>query len=195
MNSFNFVDKMCLSIMAGILIGMACLANLLYGGVLGAFLFAFGLSAIIYFKFYLYTGAIGNVVSETGPGIMELLIILIGNFLGIILFAVVSGYAGTMVAAGAIVAKYAEMGFWRLLGLSIFCGICVYIAVTGERNIIKIILCVMMFVLCGFPHCIAAFGYILLAPGGFAQSWVIVPMILGNSIGAILTRICNWKEK
>lgn len=64
MNNFNFADKICLSIMAGILIGMACLANLLYGGVLGAFLFAFGFSTIIYFKFYLYTGAIGNVVSE-----------------------------------------------------------------------------------------------------------------------------------
>lgn len=63
----SFVDKMCLSIMAGVLIGMACLANLLYG----AFLFAFGFSAIIYFKFYLYTGAIGNIVSEMGPGIIK----------------------------------------------------------------------------------------------------------------------------
>lgn len=60
MNNFNFADKMCLSVMAGVLIGMACLANLLYG----AFLFVFGLSAIIYFKFYLYTGTIGNIVSE-----------------------------------------------------------------------------------------------------------------------------------
>lgn len=63
----SFIDKMCLSIMAGILIGMACLANLLYGGVLGTFLFAFGLSTIIYFKFYLYTGAI----SKMGPGIIK----------------------------------------------------------------------------------------------------------------------------
>lgn len=71
MNNFNFADKMCLSVMAGVLIGMACLANLLYGGVLGAFLFAFGLSIIIYFKFHLYTGAIGNVVSKMGPRIIK----------------------------------------------------------------------------------------------------------------------------
>lgn len=63
----NFVDKMCLSIMVGILIGMACLANLLYGGVLGIF----WLSVIIYFKFCLHTGAIGNVVSKIGPGIIK----------------------------------------------------------------------------------------------------------------------------
>lgn len=184
------LEDFCLSIMAGILIGIACYANLLYGGVLGAFLFSFGLIVIVYFKFYLYTGAIGKVLDDNGPKVWELVIFWIGNFLGICFFAVAAGSAIVSTAAVLIVEKYAALGFLRLFGLSIFCGMAVFFAVTGEKNIFKIALCVMIFVLCGFPHCIATMGYIIFANGAWPHFWILIPITIGNSAGALLARLC-----
>lgn len=66
MEFFGYTIK---AILAGMVIAVSCYANLLLGGVLGAFIFAFGLTSVIFFKLNLFTGAVGKVFWDNGPKI------------------------------------------------------------------------------------------------------------------------------
>jgi formate/nitrite transporter FocA (FNT family) len=55
-----------------------------------------------------------------------------------------------------VIERYNSMSFWWLFALSVPCGLLVYLGVTaGRENIVLLILCVIAFVIGGFPHCIA----------------------------------------
>ena len=87
--------------------------------------------------------------------------------------------------------------------LAIFCGILMYLAVNnfkkGEDNIIKylsIFICVVVFILCGFEHCVANMFYISVGEAWSLKAIIsMVVMILGNSIGSILMAVFNNKIK
>lgn len=78
-----------------------------------------------------------------------------------------------------------------------------YIAVNNfkkrEDSIIKylsIFICVVVFILCGFEHCIANMYYISLAKAWSSKSAIsMVFMIFGNSFGAIIMSLFNNKIK
>jgi hypothetical protein len=55
---------MKLAILAGFLIGMGAIINLSVGGIYGALLFAFGLMTIVSFKYNLFTGKAGLLVTK-----------------------------------------------------------------------------------------------------------------------------------
>lgn len=84
-----------------------------------------------------------------------------------------------------------------------FCGILMYIAVNNlkkrEDSIIKylsIFICVVVFILCGFEHCIANMYYISLAKvWSFKFAISMLFMILGNSFGEIIMSLFNNKIK
>ena len=78
--------------------------------------------------------------------------------------------------------------------LSMFCGMLIYIAVNCYKKInteigkyFPIFLCVMVFILCGFEHCVANMLYFTVAQ---AWSWntllYVLVMVLGNSVGSII---------
>ena len=87
--------------------------------------------------------------------------------------------------------------------LAMFCGMLMYIAVNnykkGEDSIIKylsIIICVIVFILCGFEHCIANMYYISLAKVWSLKAILIMlVMIFGNSIGSIVIALFNNRIK
>lgn len=70
-----------MSILAGIMISIACAAYLSVGGVVGALFFATGLLGILFYQMKLFTGKAGLLV-DGGITLANLGIIWLGNFIG-----------------------------------------------------------------------------------------------------------------
>ena len=68
------------AILAGICIGIAGFGNLAIGGIAGPVVFAFGLCAVVNYKFKLFTGTAGFIQEPAELG--TLCLILLGNILG-----------------------------------------------------------------------------------------------------------------
>ena len=192
------------AIFAGLFIGIAgtvCMA--VPNPVMGAFLFGFGLLTIVIYGFKLYTGAIGYLAVQgknTPRYLLELFLIWTGNLAGC--FAVgqlvrqTRSFPGFAERVSAVCAAKAGDSVTSWLILSFFCGILMYTAVeTFKRKdeldaVVRVpvlFLCVAIFILSGFEHCIANMYYFSAAD---AWSWkalgAIGVMTLGNSLGGML---------
>ena len=192
------------AVLAGIFIGMAGNVFLsVENRVVGAFLFGFGLLTIVCCGFKLYTGAIGYLVNQKGNApryVLDLCFIWAGNFIGTNLVGLAVRHAriGSAVAARAEALcriKLADtLPSWLIL--SFFCGILMYLAVETFRRkddyapvlrIVVLFLCVAIFILSGFEHCVANMFYFAAAGLWNADSLVaILVMTLGNSLGGML---------
>ncbi|MBQ9787287.1 MAG: formate/nitrite transporter family protein [Lentisphaeria bacterium] len=191
------------ALFAGIFIGIAGTVYLSSANsVTGAFLFGFGLLTIVCFSLKLYTGAIGYLAAQGKnffPYLWELLLIWLGNLAG----CAAVGYAirATRVLGG-IEEKVAGIVRLKVLDspaslliLSIFCGILMFTAVDAFRNEklpsvcrpVMVFLCVMVFILSGFEHCIANMYYFSVADAWNGHTFMLILlMTLGNSIGGNL---------
>ena len=70
---------------------------------------------------------------------------------------------------------------------SVGCGAMMFIAVNGynkTKNVLMVIMPVMVFILCGFDHCIANFGYMAMENQFF--SWRLPVWIVGNTVGSMM---------
>lgn len=194
-------------IYAGIMIGIGGTIYLsIANQVVGAILFAIGLLTICVYKMNLYTGMIGYILENKFGYLKTLIFTLLGNLLGTIITALL--ILNTRIANISIIAREMAIikisdNYLSIFILSVFCGILMYIAVNnfkkGEDSIIKylsIFICVVVFILCGFEHCIANMYYISLAKAwSFKSAISMLFMILGNSFGAIIMSLCNNKIK
>ena len=165
---------------------MIALSSYIYlqvGGVIGAFLFSIGLLTILNMNFKLYTGAIGYVKGDKQE-IKEMIIILIGNFIGSCLLLLFPH-----AAAASLVASKLALPLSLVLIKAIVCGIFMYVAVDCFCNssTYMVPLCVAGFILFGGEHCIADLCYFI-ASGTFDISMPIffVVALIGNSVGAII---------
>lgn len=190
------------SILAGICIGIAGLGFLALGGIAGAVLFAFGLITVVCYKLKLYTGTAGFIVKgEVGT----LLLILIGNIVGCLLVALLARVSPMDLqgAAKKILAGRLAIGPVRAGLLAIGCGFLMTTAVTFARRNqwLPLLFAVPMFILCGFPHCIADAFYYLTVPFSFIKEniWSVlllyVCLVIGNFIGCNLYRIIMFGEE
>lgn len=187
------------SILAGIMIGIGGTIYLsLDNKIVGAFLFAIGLFIIVTKGLNLYTGKIGYVFNNKPKYIIELLITLIGNFIGTYLVGLSLRFTRVYSTIGAKATNLCMIKlddtFISILLLSIFCGILMYLAVNGYKvmedsfgKYAGVFLGVAVFILCGFEHCVANMYYFSVANmwswKAFGYLWI---MILGNSIGGVL---------
>ena len=178
------------SILAGICIGIAGFGFLALGGIAGAVLFAFGLITVVCYKLKLYTGTAGFIVKgEAG----KLLIILLGNIVGCLMVALLARVSPMDLqgAAQKILAGRLSIGPVRAGLLAIGCGFLMTTAVTFARRgqWLPLLFAVPMFILCGFPHCIADAFYYLTVPFSFIMEnfWSVlllyVCLVIGNFIG------------
>lgn len=75
---------------------------------------------------------------------------------------------------------------WILLIYGFMCGILMLVAVHSKNEFV-IILCIMVFILSGYEHCIANSIYIIVD-----FSWInflkFLSVVIGNTFGAILAR-------
>lgn len=77
---------MILSILAGIAISVGCILYLTIGGIAGAILFCVGLSTILIFKWNLFTGKAGLLITQE-ISVVKLSEIWLGNLIGTALTA------------------------------------------------------------------------------------------------------------
>ena len=192
------------AVLAGIFIGLAGTVYLsVPNKFAGAFLFGFGLLTIVCYGFKLYTGAIGYLVNQgrkTGSYAVMLAIIWAGNWIGTWLVgsALRCSRVGSELsrkAASLCSAKVAD-DWISLLVLGFFCGLLMYLAVESFRRkneiptpgpVLMVFLCVMIFILSGFEHCIADMFYFSAAGAWNAESLKTILIITaGNSLGGFL---------
>ena len=191
------------AVLAGVFIGIAgtvCLS--VKNPVTGALFFGFGLLSIVVFGFKLYTGAIGYLSVQgknTFAYLWDLLLIWAGNFAGCYLVAF--GVQNSRQLLN-IIEKSAALCDVKLSDsplsifiLAIFCGMLMFTAVECFKRenvapVVKVVilfLCVSVFILSGFEHCIANMYYFSLASVWQCKTfiWLLI-MTAGNSIGGML---------
>lgn len=195
----TIIKTLILSFLAGILISIGGTVFLsTESKYLGAFLFAIGLFFIVECGFKLYTGAIGYLLSNDKENNIMLIFILIGNLLGTLFTSLILHFTRIFDAISTKAKTMVDIklndNIISILILSIMCGILIYLGVDTYKKsnnnfskVLAIILCVWVFIISGFEHCIANMFYISIADMWSlkAVSYVLI-MVIGNSLGGIL---------
>lgn len=175
--------------MAGICISIGCIANISCDNrYIGAILFSFGLLAVCTFGYDLFTGKVCYL-----DNLADLALILLGNFLGSALTAVIF--------SGCFANKYQEKitaicetklnePIVSIFLLGILCNIMIYFAVEGykSKQVLLLIGGVSIFVLCGFEHCVAnafyiTYGSLIVRLSPVKIIVFFICNILGNIVG------------
>lgn len=192
------------SVLAGIMIGIGGTIYLsIDNNVVGASLFGIGLFMIVIYGFNLYTGKIGYLVDNFNFKYIKMLVItLIGNFIGTFFVGYILKftriYSLIHDKAKLLVNVKLDDSLISILILAFFCGILMYLAVNTykeNKDISKylgVFLGVIVFILCGFEHCIANMYYFSVANIWNLNTLLyLLIMILGNSLGGMLIPLCN----
>lgn len=207
----QFFEIFRLGILAGFTIGIAGFGYLALGGLAGAVLFAFGLATVVNYSLKLYTGAMGFF--KTREDICNLLPTILGNIVGCLMVAGLAKISTMGLDAKALVILQSRLadsmvgacemnGIVRSGLLAIGCGFIMTTAVNFARQgkWLPLILGVPLFIMCGFPHCIADTFYYLTAPWGFLAEnlgqvlILFVCLVAGNTLGGNLYRLLVWKK-
>lgn len=198
------IEILIKSILAGIMIGIGGTIYLsLDNKIVGSILFAIGLFIIVVYSFNLYTGKIGYLINNFNKKyIRELIITLIGNFIGTFFVGFILKYTRiyNMISEKAKTLADIKLNdtLISILILSFFCGILMYLAVNTYKEVkdigkyLVVFLGVIVFILCGFEHCIANMYYFSVSSTWSLNTLLyLLAMILGNSLGGILIPLCN----
>lgn len=199
----NILTTLKKSIIGGFLIGFGGTVYLnMDNKIVAAFLFGLGLFTIINFELNLYTGKIGYLSKENWK---EILLTLIGNFIGTNLFAFLvlqTRLAGKLkeTVAPAVELKLSDNLLSTFI-LAIFCGILMSIAVGTFKKLpnilgtLAVFLCVAVFILAGFEHCVANMFFFALSSSPADYLLTLLVAIAGNSLGGIaFYRLTKIKE-
>ena len=183
------------SILAGICIGIAGFGYLAEKSIIGAVLFAFGLLTVVHYKLKLYTGTAGFIVKGE---VATLFLILLGNLVGCLLVSLIARCSPMPLQETAQKVLEGRLATGPLKGgiLAIGCGFIMTTAVTFARKDknLPLLFGVPLFIMCGFPHCVADAFYYMAVPVSFlAEHWLevlvfYVSIVAGNFVGCNLYR-------
>lgn len=171
--------------------------------VIGASLFSIGLFGVLIYNLNLYTGKIGYLITNFNlKYIKELIITLIGNFIGACSVGFILRYTRIYdnIYEKSLILANTKLNdnILSIFILSIFCGLLMYYAVNGFKKqtdfgkYLVVYLGVAVFILCGFEHCITNMYYF-----SVADIWSLKTlgytgiMVLGNSLGSFIIPLCN----
>ena len=191
------------AILAGIMIGTG---GALYLSVdnryIGSLLFVIGLFCIFSFGFNLYTGKVGFLINEKNKLKFCADLGLIG--LGLRLTRVSEALSKT---AQKMCDVKLNDDLLSIFILAVFCGMLMYIAAynfkygenSGQKYIATFI-CVVVFILCSFEHCVANMFYFWISYSFSLKTLLyLVVMTLGNSVGSfiipVLLKLCGNKAQ
>ena len=194
------------SLCAGLMIGCGAFAYTMTGGVVGAFLFAFGLFGVLYGNWALYTGYADSFAWRDRKDWGRLLYILAGNWAGVMAMTLLVAVSSEATIAQAndvvskIVADRTSSEWWSVLIRAIGTGFIMEIAVRygREKQWMTVLLGVPVFIFCGLPHCVADifyYGVDFVTAEGNATAYIIpwISAIAGNLIGCNIPRILTVK--
>ena len=198
----KYLDYIIKGIYAGIAIGIGGVAYLAIANkIVGSFIFSIGILTVCMYSFNLYTGKVGYILVNKVSYVIELLLSLIGNFIGTFLVGNLmrlTRFSSYIQVAKNIVTTKLNDNVLIIFILSIFCGIIMYIAVNNYKKEssdigkhILIVMGVMAFILCGFEHCVANMFYFSIA-GVWSVKVVLylLVMVAGNSVGSVFIAWC-----
>lgn len=175
------------AILAGIFISLGCIIYTTIGGPLGAFLFSFGLVAVLSYKASLFTGMIGYAEIDSSD-IIQILLTILGNLGGVALMVLLAGLAGLPL-------NQPDISLLYIFPRSIMCGMMMYIMVEGIKNSqsdVKnlLLLGVPLFILSGMSHSVANMFYVLYFNYNniIKEFLIIFISLVGNTIGAKIIR-------
>ncbi|MBQ0081548.1 MAG: formate/nitrite transporter family protein [Alistipes sp.] len=183
------------SFLAGVCIGIAGFCYLAEKSVIGAILFAFGLLAVVHYKLKLFTGTAGFF--KKGE-FKNLLLILAGNIIGCLFVALIARCSPMQLQTVANGILEGRLATGPLCGgvLAIGCGFIMTTAVQfgREGKFLPLLFGVPVFIVCGFPHCIADAFYYLTVPASYLGEHILetlvfyIAIVIGNFIGCNLFR-------
>jgi formate/nitrite transporter FocA (FNT family) len=193
------------AIIAGIMISIGGTVYLSTDNhVIGSLLFGIGLFVILVFQFNLFTGKVGYLLYNKPNYMISLVIIWFGNLFGTDLYCQGLYYIRPDLALKATTLCNAKLiqPIYSTLILAFFCGLLMYIAVDNFKNnksdigkYIGVFLCVSVFILCKFEHCIADMFYFGMMNGlsliSLKALKFIVVVTIGNCFGSWLVPIYN----
>ncbi len=191
----QYLKEFLLAILAGIAIAIGGAVYLtLENKIVGSLMFTVGLYTIVVNGLFLFTGKVGYLVNEKPKYLCTLLVTWLGNLAGTFLAAqlmLVTRIGDKLKEASQLACEVkVSQTLWSAFILAIFCGMLMFIAVDGykeTKNPIILLLCVSVFILCGFEHCIANMFYFSVAGAWTAKAFgYLVVMTLGNGVGGIL---------
>ena len=184
------------AIMAGICIGIAGFGYLAVGGIVGAVTFAFGLLAVVHYRLKLYTATAGFFAKGE---LLQLCTILAMNIVGCLLVALMARMSPMPLqdAAQHILEGRLNAGIVQSGVLAIGCGFIMTTAVKWGREgkFLPLLFGVPLFIICGFPHCVADAFYYLCVPVEYLTAnagqvlLLYASIVLGNFIGCNLYRL------
>lgn len=188
------------AIMAGAFIAMGGVVFLsLNNKIVGAFMFSLGLFAVCNLKYNLFTGKVGYLFcNDVKTYLPWCLMVWVGNLVGSIIVAELVRLTrvspGIIEKSTKLVQVKADDTLISLFVLGIFCNIMVVHAVDQYLNnpheigkYFGIVMSIMVFILCGFEHCIADMFYIQMARMWNSQTTIVLIVItLGNVLGGVL---------
>ena len=179
--------------MSGVCVGIAGFGYLATQDIVGSVLFAFALLGVVHYKLKLYTGMAGFFALHEWK---ELVLILLGNILGCLVVALLARASAMPLQEVAQELLEGRLAIGPLRGglLSIGCGFIMTTAVTFARkgSFFPLLFGVPLFIVCGFPHCVADAFYYLCVPVDFwhchlgAILTFYLSIVLGNFVG------CNF---
>jgi len=174
------------SIFGGVLISFGGMGYLLaeYKFV-GALIFTVGLFGIMTYKFGLYTGKVGYVLENPPIFLAEVLLVIVGNFIG----CLAMGLAFPLNQAVTVCDAKLTVDTLTVFFKAICCGVLVFIAVDQyktKNSYIALFICIPAFILAGFEHSIADMFYFCSAGIFTVDSFVFILTVLaGNAVGCV----------
>ena len=152
----------------------------------GAIMFSVGLLTVVAFGFDLYTGKVGYVVENPPSYLKNILVIIIGNFIGCLFIGLMMPYDN----APDLVDGKLALEWYTVIFKGLMCGILMFIAVDfykQRKSFLAIFFCVPVFILAGFEHSIADMFYVCSAGAFSLDSLIFILLVLlGNAIGCML---------
>ncbi len=193
------------AVLAGMCIGFGGVAFLsLENKVLGALFFTVGLFTICSFGFHLFTGKVCYAFEKDKAYALDLPVIWLGNLLGT---GITAGLA-LLTRIGPVLSEKASAlcrvksgdSLLSLFVLGVLCNIFIYIAVEGFGKsphelgkYLSLFFGVMVFILCGFEHCVADMFYFWMAGWSGRAAVSILVITLGNALGGLcLPLVRKW---
>ncbi len=166
--------------------------------VLGALFFTVGLFAVCTFGFNLYTGKVCYVFEKDKAYALDLPVMWLGNLIGTLvtvqlLMCTRLGVSLREKAAAVCEPKLTD-DLLSIFILAVFCNVLIFIAVDGfNKNpheigkYLSLFFGVVVFILCGFEHCVANMFYFSMAGVWNLRTFgYLIIMTIGNGVGGVL---------
>jgi len=194
----NFFKTIIQAILAGAFIAIGGTVNLAVGGgPLGAALFTVGLFCVCTMDMSLYTGKVCYVIDNDFKYLLNIIPIWVGNFIGTWLVAEAELYTRIapklIKAAQPLIETKLSDNLGSIFILAIFCNIMIYVGVESYKSNIHVLgkyvglfLGIMVFILCGFEHCVANMYYFAITESWSKETMIyLLVMTGGNAVGGI----------